>query len=129
MHQDEVSLLSREPPPPNLETRAAQPQAAPPRSFADGLQLAPAEGEPHFGPPHCQRKIDKNLVVDCTYSQNGCSSLRPPRHVATLTSIRQGGATVSSFVMWNHPLSCAERGCCPDPVRLQVQVCLCSGLP
>ena len=93
----EVSPPSWEPPPPNLKTRAAQPQAAPaPEAAVDGLQwrgTLRGEGEPHFGRLIAQTKIDKNLVVDCTYLKR-VEFATATAMLAMLTKIRQAGATV-----------------------------------
>ena len=93
----EVSPPSWEPPPPNLKTRAAQPQAAPAAEVVvDGLQwrgTLRAEGEPHFGRLIAQTKIDKNLVVDCTYLKR-VEFATATAMLAMLTKIRQGGGTV-----------------------------------
>jgi anti-anti-sigma regulatory factor len=101
----EVSPPSWEPPPPNLKTRAAQPQAAAPvpEVAVDGLQWRGTlrrEGEPHFGRLVAQAKIDKQVVVDCTYLKR-VEFATATAMLALLTKIRQGGATVE-FRNVNH---------------------------
>lgn len=93
----EVSPPSWEPPPPNLKTRAAQPQAAPvPEVVIEGLQwrgTLRAEGEPQFGRLISQSKIDKQVIVDCTFLKR-VEFATATAMLAMLTKIRQGGATV-----------------------------------
>ena len=98
----EVSPPSWEPPPPNLKTRAAQPQVAPAAEVvADGLQwrgTLRGDGEPHFGRLIAQTKIDKHLVVDCTYLKR-VEFATATGMLAMLTKIRQARSRPSSFVM------------------------------
>jgi anti-anti-sigma regulatory factor len=93
----EVSPPSWEPPPPNLKTRAAQPQAAPVAdAVVDGLQwrgTLRGEGEPHFGRLISQARIDKQIVVDCTFLKR-VEFATATAMLAMLTKIRQGGSTV-----------------------------------
>jgi anti-anti-sigma regulatory factor len=93
----EVSPPSWEPAPPNLKTRAAQPQAAPEQEEAiEGLQwrgTLRGEGEPHFGRLIAQAKIDRNVVVDCTYLKR-VEFATATSMLSMLTKVRQGGATV-----------------------------------
>jgi anti-anti-sigma regulatory factor len=92
----EVSPPSWEPPPPNLKTRAAQPQAAPIPEPVEGLQwrgTLRGEGEPQFGQLLMQSKIDKNIVVDCTYLKRVEFSTATAM-LAMLTKVRQAGASV-----------------------------------
>lgn len=93
----EVSPPSWEPPPPNLKTRAAQPQAPQVEpTIADGLQwrgTLRAEGEPHFGRLIGQAKVERNVVVDCTYLKR-VEFATATSMLAMLTKIRQGGTTV-----------------------------------
>ena len=93
----EVSPPSWEPPPPNLKTRAAQPQVAPVAdAVVDGLQwrgTLRGEGEPHFGRLLSQAKIDKQIVVDCTFLKR-VEFATATAMLAMLTKIRQGGSTV-----------------------------------
>ena len=94
----EVSPPSWEPPPPNLKTRAAQPQAAAAATEAvvDGLQwrgTLRGEGEPHFGKLVTASKIEKQVIVDCTYLKRVEFSTATGM-LALLTKVRQGGATV-----------------------------------
>jgi anti-anti-sigma regulatory factor len=93
----EVSPPSWEPPPPNLKTRAAQPQAPrveePP---VDGVQwrgTLRGEGEPHFGRLLAQAKLDKNIVVDCTYLKR-VEFATATAMLALLTKVRQGGTSI-----------------------------------
>ncbi|MGZ8274018.1 MAG: hypothetical protein ACXWUM_08880 [Burkholderiaceae bacterium] len=93
----EVSPPSWEPPPPNLKTRAAQPQAVPvAEPVVDGLQwrgTLRGEGEPHFGLLMSQAKIDKQIVVDCTFLKR-VEFATATAMLAMLTKVRQGGSTV-----------------------------------
>ena len=93
----EVSPPSWEPAPPNLKTRAAQPQAAPVQEeVVEGLQwrgTLRGEGEPHFGRLIAQAKIDKNVVLDCTYLKR-VEFATATSMLSMLTKVRQGGATV-----------------------------------
>jgi anti-anti-sigma regulatory factor len=93
----EVSPPSWEPPPPNLKTRAAQPQTATVTDAGDdGLQwrgTLRGEGEPHFGRLIAASKVDKNVVIDCTYLKR-VEFATATGMLAMLTKVRQGGATV-----------------------------------
>jgi anti-anti-sigma regulatory factor len=93
----EVSPPSWEPPPPNLKTRAAQPHAAPAaESIADGVQwrgTLRGEGEPHFSQLVARSKIDKQIVVDCTFLKR-VEFATATAMLGLLTRVRQGGSTV-----------------------------------
>jgi anti-anti-sigma regulatory factor len=94
----EVSPPSWEPPPPNFKTRAGQPHAASVGGAAaeDGLQwrgTLRGEGEPHFGRLLAASKVDRNVVVDCTYLKR-VEFATATAMLAMLTKVRQGGATI-----------------------------------
>ena len=93
----EVSPPSWEPAPPNLKTRAAQPQTAVSSESADdGLQwrgTLRGEGEPHFGRLLTAAKVAKNVVVDCTYLKR-VEFATATSMLAMLTKVRQGGAMI-----------------------------------
>jgi ABC-type transporter Mla MlaB component len=91
----EVSPPSWEPPPPNLKTRAAVPQAVVPDS-ADGLSwrgTLRGEGEPQFGRLMAASRIDKQLIVDCMYLKRVEFSTATGM-LAMVTKVRQNGASV-----------------------------------
>jgi ABC-type transporter Mla MlaB component len=91
----EVSPPSWEPPPPNLKTRAAVPQAIVPDS-ADGLSwrgTLRGEGEPQFGRLMAASRIDKQLIVDCMYLKRVEFSTATGM-LAMVTKVRQNGASV-----------------------------------
>ena len=93
----EVSPPSWEPAPSNLKTREAQPQA--PQAVepvVEGLQwrgTLRGEGEPHFGRLIAQARIDKQIVVDCTYLRR-VEFATATAMLSMLTKIRQAGAAV-----------------------------------
>ncbi|HET9023479.1 MAG TPA: hypothetical protein VFN64_02840 [Burkholderiaceae bacterium] len=93
----EVSPPSWEPAPSNLKTREAQPQA--PRAaepVVEGLHwrgTLRGEGEPHFARLVTQAKIEKQIVVDCTYLKR-VEFATATAMLAMLTKIRQAGAAV-----------------------------------
>ncbi len=93
----EVSPPSWEPPPPNLKTRAAQPQTAVLQETADdGLQwrgTLRGEGEPHFGRLLTAAKVAKNVIVDCTYLKR-VEFATATGMLGMLTKVRQGGAMI-----------------------------------
>ena len=93
----EVSPPSWEPAPPNLKTRAAQPQTAVSGEPSnDGLQwrgTLRGEGEPHFGRLQAAAKVAKNVSIDCTYLKR-VEFATATSMLAMLTKVRQGGATV-----------------------------------
>ena len=93
----EVSPPSWEPAPSNLKTREAEPQALrPPEPAVEGLQwrgTLRGEGEPHFGRLIAQAKIDKQVVVDCTYLKR-VEFATATAMLSMLTRIRQAGAAV-----------------------------------
>lgn len=93
----EVSPPSWEPAPPNLKTRAAQPQTAVSSgSPDDGLQwrgTLRGEGEPHFGRLQAAAKLAKNVSIDCTYLKR-VEFATATSMLAMLTKVRQGGAMV-----------------------------------
>lgn len=91
----EVSPPSWEPAPPNLKTRAAVPQATVPEAV-DSLcwrGTLRGEGEPHFGRLMAASRIDKRLVVDCTYLKRVEFSTATGM-LAMVTKVRQNGATI-----------------------------------
>ena len=91
----EVSPPSWEPPPPNLKTRAAVPQAVVPESV-DGLSwrgTLRGEGEPQFGRLMAASRIDKQLIVDCMYLKRVEFSTATGM-LAMVTKVRQNGASV-----------------------------------
>ena len=91
----EVSPPSWEPAPPNLKTRAAVPQAAAPEAV-DGLSwrgTLRGQGEPYFGRLMAASRIDKKLVVDCTYLKR-VEFATATGMLAMVTKVRQNGATV-----------------------------------
>lgn len=91
----EVSPPSWEPAPPNLKTRAAVPQAAAPEAV-DGLSwrgTLRGEGEPHFGRLMAASRLDKRLVVDCTYLKRVEFSTATGM-LAMVTKVRQNGANI-----------------------------------
>ncbi|MEP6607378.1 MAG: hypothetical protein ABJA83_01725 [Burkholderiaceae bacterium] len=91
----EVSPPSWEPAPPNLKTRAAVPQAAIAEAV-DGLcwrGTLRGEGEPYFGRLMAASKLDKKLVVDCTYLKRVEFSTATGM-LAMVTKVRQNGATI-----------------------------------
>lgn len=93
----EVSPPSWEPAPSNLRTREAEPQA--PRTAepaAEGLQwrgTLRGEGEPHFGRLIAQARVDKQIVVDCTYLKR-VEFATATAMLSMLARIRQAGAAV-----------------------------------
>jgi anti-anti-sigma regulatory factor len=93
----EVSPPSWEPAPSNLKTREAQPRA--PQAVepeVEGLQwrgTLRGEGEPHFGRLITQARIDKQIVVDCTYLKR-VEFATATAMLSMLTKIRQAGAAV-----------------------------------
>lgn len=93
----EVSPPSWEPAPSNLKTREAQPQA--PQAVepvVEGLQwrgTLRGEGDPHFGRLIAQARIDKQIVVDCTYLRR-VEFATATAMLSMLTKIRQAGAAV-----------------------------------
>ena len=93
----EVSPPSWEPAPSNLKTREAQPQAPQAAEpVVEGLQwrgTLRAEGEPHFGRLIAQARIDKQIVVDCTYLKR-VEFATATAMLSMLTKIRQAGAAV-----------------------------------
>lgn len=91
----EVSPPSWEPAPPNLKTRAAAPQKATAEPV-DGLTwrgTLRGEGEPHFGRLMAASRIDKKLVVDCTYLKRVEFSTATGM-LAMVTKVRQNGANI-----------------------------------
>ena len=92
-----MSPPSWEPAPPNLKTREAQPQAPQAAEpVVEGLQwrgTLRAEGEPHFGRLIAQARIDKQIVVDCTYLKR-VEFATATAMLSMLTKIRQAGAAV-----------------------------------
>ncbi|HZA95189.1 MAG TPA: hypothetical protein VE421_03555, partial [Burkholderiaceae bacterium] len=91
----EVSPPSWEPPPPNLKTRAAVPQAVVPESV-DGLSwrgTLRGEGEPQFGRLMAASRIEKQLIVDCMYLKRVEFSTATGM-LAMVTKVRQNGASV-----------------------------------
>ncbi len=91
----EVSPPSWEPAPPNLKTRAAVPQAPTPEAV-DSLAwrgTLRGEGEPHFGRLMSASRIDKRLVVDCTYLKRVEFSTATGM-LAMVTKVRQNGASI-----------------------------------
>lgn len=93
----EVSPPSWEPAPANLKTREAQPPSPrPAEAVVDGLQwrgTLRGEGEPHFGRLTAQARIEKQIVVDCTYLKR-VEFATATAMLAMLTKIRQAGAAV-----------------------------------
>jgi len=93
----EVSPPSWEPAPSNLKTREAEPQALRPAEPAvEGLQwrgTLRGEGEPHFGRLIAQARIEKQIVVDCTYLKR-VEFATATAMLSMLTRIRQAGAAV-----------------------------------
>lgn len=93
----EVSPPSWEPAPSNLKTREAQPRAPQAVEAAvEGLQwrgTLRGEGEPHFGRLIAQARIDKQIVVDCTYLKR-VEFATATAMLSMLTKIRQAGAAV-----------------------------------
>jgi anti-anti-sigma regulatory factor len=93
----EVSPPSWEPAPSNLRTREAEPQAPRPAEPAvEGLQwrgTLRGEGEPHFGRLIAQARIDKQIVVDCTYLKR-VEFATATAMLSMLARIRQAGAAV-----------------------------------
>ncbi len=91
----EVSPPSWEPAPPNLKTRAAVPQAKP-AEVVDGLSwrgTLRGEGEPQFGRLMAASRLDKKLVVDCTYLKRVEFSTATGM-LAMVTKVRQNGASI-----------------------------------
>ena len=91
----EVSPPSWEPAPPNLKTRAAVPQEVVPE-LVDGLcwkGTLRGEGEPHFGRLMAASRVEKKLVVDCTYLKRVEFSTATGM-LAMVTKVRQNGATI-----------------------------------
>ena len=91
----EVSPPSWEPAPPNLKTRAAVAQAVVPEAV-DGLSwrgTLRGEGEPHFGRLMAASRVDKRLVVDCTYLKR-VEFATATGMLAMVTKVRQNGATI-----------------------------------
>jgi anti-anti-sigma regulatory factor len=94
----EVSPPSWEPAPPNLKTRAAQPQqpVAPEPSLADGVQwrgTLRGEGDPHFARLLAAARVEKRIVVDCTFLKR-IEFATATAMLAMLAKLRQGGASV-----------------------------------
>ncbi len=93
----EVSPPSWEPAPSNLKTREAQPQAPQAvEAVVEGLQwrgTLRGEGEPHFGRLIAQARIDKQIVVDCTYLKR-VEFATATGMLSMLTKIRAAGAAV-----------------------------------
>jgi anti-anti-sigma regulatory factor len=93
----EVSPPSWEPAPPNLKTRAAKPKAeAAPEPPAEGLQwrgTLRSEGEPHFGRLIAASKVEKQIIVDCTYLKR-VEFATATAMLSMLTKVRQCGANV-----------------------------------
>jgi anti-anti-sigma regulatory factor len=93
----EVSPPSWEPAPSNLKTREAQPQAPQAAEpVVEGLQwrgTLRGEGDPHFGRLIAQARIDKQIVVDCTYLKR-VEFATATAMLSMLTKIRQAGAAV-----------------------------------
>jgi anti-anti-sigma regulatory factor len=93
----EVSPPSWEPAPSNLKTREAEPQAArPAEPVVEGLHwrgTLRGEGEPHFSRLIAQARIDKQIVVDCTYLRR-IEFATATAMLSMLTRIRQAGAAV-----------------------------------
>jgi anti-anti-sigma regulatory factor len=100
----EVSPPSWEPPPANLKTREAQvPARQPAEVLAEGLQwrgTMRGEGEPQFGRLIAQAKVEKQIVVDCTYLKR-VEFATATAMLALLTRVRQAGAAVE-FRNVNH---------------------------
>ncbi|MGZ9058559.1 MAG: type IV pilus assembly protein FimV, partial [Burkholderiaceae bacterium] len=91
----EVSPPSWEPAPPNLKTRAAVAQAVVPEAV-DGLSwrgTLRGEGEPHFGRLMAASRVEKRLVVDCTYLKR-VEFATATGMLAMVTKVRQNGATI-----------------------------------
>ena len=93
----EVSPPSWEPAPSNLKTREAQPRAPQAvEAVVEGLQwrgTLRGEGDPHFGRLIAQARIDKQVVVDCTYLRR-VEFATATAMLSMLTKIRQAGAAV-----------------------------------
>ena len=93
----EVSPPSWEPAPSNLKTREAQPRAPQAvEAVVEGLQwrgTLRGEGDPHFGRLIAQARIDKQIVVDCTYLRR-VEFATATAMLSMLTKIRQAGAAV-----------------------------------
>jgi anti-anti-sigma regulatory factor len=93
----EVSPPSWEPPPANLKTREAPVQAVTPaEAVAEGVQwrgTLRGEGEPHFGRLIAQARLEKQIVVDCTYLRR-VEFATATAMLAMLTKVRQVGAAV-----------------------------------
>ena len=91
----EVSPPSWEPAPPNLKTRAAVPQkvVAEPTDGLSWRGTLRGEGEPHFGRLMASSRIDKRLVVDCTYLKR-VEFATATGMLAMVTKVRQNGATI-----------------------------------
>lgn len=91
----EVSPPSWEPAPPNLKTRASAPQAAAPETI-DALTwrgTLRGEGEPQFGRLMAASRVDKKLVVDCTFLKR-VEFATATGMLALVTRIRQNGASI-----------------------------------
>jgi anti-anti-sigma regulatory factor len=91
----EVSPPSWEPAPPNLKTRAAVPQVKVPE-VVDGLSwrgTLRGEGEPQFGRLMAASRVEKKLVVDCTYLKRVEFSTATGM-LAMVTKVRQNGASI-----------------------------------
>ncbi len=91
----EVSPPSWEPAPPNLKTRAAVPRVAAPEPV-DGLSwrgTLRGEGEPHFGRLMAASRLEKKLIVDCTYLKRVEFSTATGM-LAMVTKVRQNGASI-----------------------------------
>ena len=92
----EVSPPSWEPAPPNLKTRAAAPQKVVVPEQVDGLcwrGTLRGEGEPHFGRLMAASRVDKRLVIDCTYLKRVEFSTATGM-LAMVTKVRQNGASI-----------------------------------
>ncbi|MBA2549361.1 MAG: hypothetical protein H0V16_13035 [Burkholderiaceae bacterium] len=92
----EVSPPSWEPAPPNLKTRAAIAPAAVKPEAVDGLcwrGTLRGEGEPHFGRLMAASRVEKKLVVDCTYLKRVEFSTATGM-LAMVTKVRQNGASI-----------------------------------
>ncbi len=92
----EVSPPSWEPAPPNLKTRAAVAPVAVAPEAVDGLcwrGTLRGEGEPHFGRLMAASRVEKKLVVDCTYLKRVEFSTATGM-LAMVTKVRQNGASI-----------------------------------
>ena len=92
----EVSPPSWEPAPPNLKTRAASAPAAVKPEAVDSLcwrGTLRGEGEPYFGRLMAASRVEKKLVVDCTYLKRVEFSTATGM-LAMVTKVRQNGASI-----------------------------------